>query len=139
MFSQATITEIFPPLVRSGQVYLSWSSSSAAGTPFQVYLNAELAWHGTALSTWVAVPSGPVHIDIGAVTVGEAETDFSGSLPSAPHRRAELTWLGGTFEAADIAGFRIYGEATPGGGISYVTALADITAYPQGLPMDGWG
>jgi hypothetical protein len=138
-FSQATISEVFPPLIRQGQAFLSWSSSSPAGTFFQVYLNAVLAWSGQARSAWVSIPSGPVHIDIGTVAAGEENTDFSGSLASAPARRAELSWLGGTFEAPDIAGFKVYGESTPGGGINYGTVLADITAYPAGILTDGFG
>ena len=38
------------------------------------------------------------------------------SRPSCPcpARQATLSWLGGTYQGADIAGFHIYGEHTPG-------------------------
>ena len=41
---------------------------------------------------------GPVRVDIGTVLPGEEQTDFSADLPAASARRAELSWLGGTFE-----------------------------------------
>ena len=94
---------------------------------------------------------GPVRIDIGTVLPGEEQTDFSADLPAAPARRAELSWLGGTFEGPDIAGFRVFGSdldtgyggggygAGPYGGIDFSTVLADITAYPSGITMDGFG
>jgi hypothetical protein len=138
-FVQSTITQVFPPVVRGGQVFLSWSSSAPGGTWYQVYVNHALAWHGQASSCWIPIPAGPVHIDIGTVGPGEEPGDFSSSLASAPLRRAELSWLGGTFEGTGIAGFRVYGEISPGGGINYVTALADITAYPAGILTDGFG
>ncbi len=138
-FSQSSITEVFPAIVRGGQAFLSWTDAASAGTWFQVYINDTLAWHGRSTSCWVPIPSGPVHIDIGTVGPGEEQTDFSEALPPAPSRRARLSWLGGTFEGADIAGFRVYGESSPGGGIDYAIALADITAYPGGITTDGFG
>ena len=95
--------------------------------------------------------AGPVRVDIGTVLPGEEQTDFSGSLPSAPARRAELSWLGGTFEGADIAGFRVFGsDAARGygvggfgtgffGDVDLGVVLADITAYPSGIYTDGFG
>ena len=50
-----------------------------------------------------------------------------------------LSWLGGTFEAPDIAGFQVYGSDTAGGSIDYTAVLADITAYPSGIYTDGFG
>jgi hypothetical protein len=85
------------------------------------------------------------------VLPGEEQTDFSSSLPSAPHRRAKLSWLGGTFEGADIAGFRVYDSAAatgygdggfgfgPYGGITLGALETDITAYPSGIYTDGFG
>jgi hypothetical protein len=154
MFTQSPITEVFPPRIERGQAFLSWSSSAPAGTWFQVYVNGALSWYGQRLWTWVPIPAGPVRIDIGAVLTGWGEdpwgfdgwgvgstelTDWSSALPAAPSRRAELAWQGGTFEGADLAGFHVYGEAAPGGGIDYTHALATITAYPAGITTDGWG
>jgi len=151
-FSQATILSVNPPVYSGFQVYLSWTSSSPAGTWFQVYTQEQLSWWGQTTSARIAMPSaGPVRVDIGTILPGEEQTDFSGSLPSAPARRAELSWLGGTFEGPDIAGFRVFGSddgtgyggggygGGPYGGIDFSVVLADITAYPSGISMDGFG
>ena len=82
-FSQATITQVYPPQIRGGQVYLSWETSSAAGNWWQVYVNQQLAWTGLRRWTWVPIPSGPVRIDIGTVNSGEEYVSFAESLPGA--------------------------------------------------------
>jgi hypothetical protein len=138
-FSQSTITQVFPPQRRGGQVYLCWSASSPTGTWFQVYLNQQLAWSGQRLWAWVPVPSGPVRIDVGTVDSGEEQTSFVGSLPSAPTRRVRLTWQSGTYKGIDLAGYRVYGEPTPSAGIDYTSPLSDLTAYPAGILTDGFG
>jgi hypothetical protein len=138
-FSQSTITQVFPPQLQGGQVYLSWSAPSPTGTWFQVYLNQELAWSGKRLWAWVPIPSGPVRIDIGTVDSGEEQTSFVGSLPSAPTRRAQLTWQSGTYKGIDLAGYRVYGEPTPCSGIDFTSPLSDLTAYPAGILTDGFG
>lgn len=138
-FSQSTITEVFPPEIRWGQVYVSWSASGPAETWFQIYINQQLAWYGQHLWSWVPIPSGPVRIDIGTVDSGEQQTSWTLSLPAAPSRRAMLTWQSGTYRGVDLVGFRIYGEPVPGGGIDFTTPLSDITAYPAGILTDGLG
>ena len=138
-FSQSTITQVYPPQVRGGQVYLSWATSSAADNWWQVYVNQQLAWSGLRLWTWVPIPSGPVRIDIGTVDAGEEYVSFASALPSAPTRRARLTWQSGTYKGTDLAGFHIYGADKPGGAIDYTTILADIAAYPAGIVTDGYG
>ena len=60
-------------------------------------------------------------------------------LPAAPKRRAQVRWLGGTFEASDLAGFHVYGSDQPNGPIDFTTPLETITAYPGGIPTDGAG
>jgi hypothetical protein len=138
-FSQATIVEVFPPRIKLGQAFLSWSSTSPPGTHFQVYANQVLSWFGRATSAWVPIPSGPVRIDIGTVLPGEEQTSFAGSLTASPSRRAKLQWKGGSYLGSDIAGFHVYGEATPGGGVNYAKILGTITAYPAGILTDGYG
>ncbi len=151
-FSQSTITSVNPPVYNGFQVYLSWKSTSPAGTWFQIYLNEQLAWWGqTTQATLILGTTGPVHVDIGTVAAGEEQTEFSADLATAPARRAELSWLGGTFEAADIAGFRVYGSDTAGGygvngfgdgpfgEVDISTPLAAITAYPSAIQTDGFG
>jgi hypothetical protein len=138
-FSQATIQGVSPPQLRGSQVYVSWSSSSPAGTWFQVYVNRRLAWSGQRRWTWIPVPAGPVRIDIGSVGAGEQDADFAASLPPAPSRRVQITWQSGTYKGRDLAGFRVYGSDAPGGAVDYSAALADITAYPAGIATDGFG
>lgn len=138
-FSQATIEQVFPPRIWWGQVYLSWSASRPAGTWFQIYINQQLAWSGQRCWAWVPLPSGPVRIDIGSVDTGEEQTSFTQSLPSAPSRRAKLSWQSGTYKAIDLAGFRVYGEPSPSAGVDFTTPLSDITAYPAGILTDGFG
>ncbi len=139
-FSQTTITAVSAPAYSFGQVYLTWTSSSPAGTWFQIYLDRALSWFGQGTAARLALPVSSVQrIDLGTVAAGEEQTDFSGSLPAAPLRRAELSWSGGTFLGSDIAGFRVYGSAAAGGAIDYAIVLADITAYPSGIYTDGWG
>lgn len=138
-FSQATITEVMPPKVSGRQVYLSWSSSSPAGTIFQVYINQQLTWSGQRRWTWVPIPAGPQRIDIGTVDADEGLVDFSAFLPAAPIRRVTLSWQSGPDAAGTLAGFKVYGSSTPGGPISYTTPLATITAYPADIRTDGFG
>jgi hypothetical protein len=138
-FSQATILSVSPPQLRGSQVFISWSSSSPAGTWFQVYANQRLAWSGQRCRTWVPVPAGPVRIDIGAVGPGEQDVDFAGSLPAGPARRVQITWQSGTYKGVDLAGFRVYGPDAPGGAVDDSIVLADITAYPLGIDTDGFG
>ena len=141
------------PVYSGFQVYISWTSTSPAGTWFQVYLNDALAWWGqTTTATLILGSAGPIRVDIGTVLPGEEQTDFSSSLSAAPARRAELSWLGGTFEGADIAGFQVWSSASapvgygsggfgsgPFGGITLTTLETDITAYPSGIVTDGFG
>ena len=69
----------------------------------------------------------------------DSQTNFQAELAPAPARQATLSWLGGTFQDADIAGFHIYGEHTPGAGIDYTTILATVPAYVAGIITDGFG
>lgn len=161
-FDQTTITSIGQPTYSGGLMFVSWTTTSPSGTWFQVYLDQELSWFGQTTSTRLPVPTAsPVRIDVGAVLPGEEQTDFSSSLPAAALKFAELTWIGGLWEAMDLAGFKVYGSDGPttfsaggfgddgfgdggfgvGGAaeIDFTNELADITAYPGGLTMDGFG
>ncbi len=139
-FSQSTITEVNPPLTWGSQISLSWASNSPVDTWYQVYLDRNLAWFGKRTSVRLPVPtSGPTRVDIGTVAAGEEQISFAPSLPSAPARRVQLTWLGGTFLGTDVAGFRVYGSDSRSGTVNYSVALADIVAYPAGILTDGYG
>jgi hypothetical protein len=138
-FSQADITGVDPPVQHGTELLLSWTSTAAAGTRFQVYLNQQLAWSGFGLNCSIPLPDAISRIDIGTVGPGEAQVKFGSSLPPAPARQVTLQWLGGTYEAADLAGFHVYGELTPGGGIDWTTILSTIPAYTAGIITDGFG
>jgi len=143
MFDQSTITEVKPPAWDGSAVQLEWTSTAPLGTVFQVYVARALVWHGTARWVSIPMPSSQVRIDIGVVRAGAESTDFSAQLPAAPGDRARLSWLGGSYldptGKDDVAGFRVYGETAPGGGIDYSRTLAEIRAYPGGILTDGYG
>jgi hypothetical protein len=138
-FSQALITEVFPPKIRASQVYIKWTSSAQPGSWFQIYIDQQLAWWGQRLSVRLPIPSGVRRIDIGTVGTGGEQTDFSAYLPPAPARRASLSWTGGTYLEVNLAGFKVFGAEVPNGSIDYSKPMATITAYPAGIYTDGYG
>ena len=85
------------------------------------------------------MPTSISRIDIGTVSSSDSQTNFQAELSPAPVRRATLSWLGGTFQSSDIAGFHVYGEPTPGAGIDYTTVLDVVPAYVAGIITDGFG
>lgn len=154
MFDASVISNVRTS--RSGaSLILSWSST-IVGVPFQVYVGSRRAWSNYGQSATIQAPPAGTRITIGAVDPSEIGDDFSAYLPPYPRSRASLAWSGGTFEAPDIQGFRIYGERTAGEGINpsgtygdgtygdggYGIAspvLADLEAYADGLVTDGYG
>jgi hypothetical protein len=138
-FSQVAITAVSPPQYRRGQAYLSWTSTSPAGTWWQVYVNGQLAWFKQQTWAWVPIPGGPVRIDVGAVAPGEEQLAWPTYLPAAPERRVTLSWQSGYYQAADLAGFRVYSSLAPGGSVSYAAPVATLAAYPGGIDTSGFG
>src|ERR1035438_3049458 len=139
-FSQSTMTSIAPPKYSGGTLYLSWTSTSPSGTWYQVYIDQVLSWWGQGISARLPIPGvSPVRLDIGTVLAGDEQTNYASSLPGAPSRFAELSWIGGSFESPNIAGFYVYGSDLPNGPIDYGSPVATITAYPGGISMDGFG
>jgi hypothetical protein len=138
-FSQADILSVNAPVQHGTELLLSWTSTASAGTIFQVYLNRRLVWSGVGRKCSIPLPGTVSRIDIGTAGPGESQVNFGSSLPAAPAREVTLQWLGGTYEADDLAGFHIYGEPTPGGGIDFTTILATIPAYTAGIITDGFG
>jgi hypothetical protein len=138
-FSQSSITSVNPPVQYGTQLLLSWTSSAPAGTTYQVYLNQQLVWSGVGLSCSIPLPTAIARIDIGSVGVAESQVHFLAELPPGQARQVTLSWLGGTFLGADIAGFHIYGELSPGAGIDYTTVLATVPAYVAGIITEGFG
>jgi len=139
MFSQTNILEVYPPIYSFGSLFLSWRSNAVPGTMYQIYLDDNLAWSGTSTQAAVPWPSGEVSISIGTVGAGEQFTNFSSSLYSIPDNIVELSWVGGTFLDAEIAGFYVYGPDTANGPVDYSAPLANIPAYPGNIILDGYG
>jgi hypothetical protein len=138
-FSQTSILSVNPPVQNGTQLLLSWTSTAPEGTLYQVYLNQQLAWCGLGLACSISMPTALSRIDIGTVASADVQANLVSELPATPSRQATLSWLGGTFQGADIGGFHIYGELTPGSGIDYTTIVATIPAYIAGIITDGFG
>ncbi len=138
-FSQATITEVFPPTLSGTALRIAWTSSSPDGTWFQVYLDNHLQWFGAATQAEIPYPTEFVHITVGSVGPGQEAVDFSSAMQTILGDRVHLEWEGGTFEAIDIAGFHVYGSPAAGDDVNYTNILATIPAYPAGIILDGYG
>jgi hypothetical protein len=138
-FSQSGITYVNPPELIGSQYYFSWETTNPAGTWWQIYLNQQLSWAGQVTSTLLPAPPILTRIDIGWVLPGEEWTSYASSLPTAPESQALVSWVGGSFESANIAGFWVYAAKAPGGAIDYAAPVATITAYPAGMITDGYG
>lgn len=118
-----------------------WGSTAPVGTVFQVYLDRRLAWWGTERQVVLPLTPGRPYLDVGAVGADEGPTDFGATLPAVPGGGSgvALSWQGGTYLAEDIAGFRVYGEPSPGAGVDPARPLATIPAYADGVITDGAG
>jgi hypothetical protein len=139
-FSEVAITRVWPPEQYGTQLHLSWQSVAPAGTTYQIYIDRHLIWHGTSLDAYVPTPTTLVsRIDIGTVGAGQGQIDFSGSLPGAPNRLVQLSWLGGSYEDPDIAGFHVYQSPAAGFPIDYTKIVGTVTAYTAGVITDGYG
>jgi hypothetical protein len=138
-FDQSTITHVNPPVRQGAEWKISWVSTSAPGTWWQIYINRVLAWSGqtTRVTLPVAVNA---HVDIGAVANGEEYTDLSGELPAAPAgRRAQLTWTGSDYQSGTLAGFYVYSGDSPGAAADTSKPVGDITAHPGNINVSGYG
>ena len=138
-FTQQYITSVNPPVQYGTEIFLSWVSNAPPGLIFQVYENDVLVWHGSSPYCTLPLPTYTVRFDIGTVGFTQQTVDFSALLPPAPQIQAYLTWNGGTFEGSDIAGFRVYGENSPGAGIDFTSIAAIVPAYTAGVITDGFG
>jgi hypothetical protein len=138
-FSQAFIQSVNPPYQYGTELLLSWTSNAPAGLVFQVYLDGALIWSGSSNRVSIPLPTTVGRIDIGTVSTANKMVSFGSSLPAAPLREAELTWLGGTYEAADIGGFHVYGADAAGSPVDYGAVLATVPAYTAGIITDGFG
>ena len=135
-WSQSTMTSL--NVARSGRdLIVSWTSSSAAGTTFQVYFDKSLMWYGTKRSVRFPWPGKAITIDVGTVSSTDTYTSFVSSLPTSPTNRVNLSWLGGTY-LGNIKEYHVFQGTTPGGSVNYSTPVAVIPAS-YGSAEDGWG
>lgn len=159
MAFDTTLVTPNPNVQYRNQVFLSWTPAATVPPKsfYQVYIDRVLAVTTQDLSCYIQAPApgetqsiaiGAVVNEWGTDTWGEwpwgsargmESVDWSSTIPVEPKRRVELEWYGGTFESPNIAGFYVYGSDVAGGAIDYTTALATITAYPAGIPTNGWG
>lgn len=141
-FTQTAIVSVNPPVVTQGSLRISWVGTLPSGSAWQIYVGGVLAWHGLSNSAHIPIPTDTVQISIGAVDLADAGTSFSSSLPPQPKLRVELSWEGGRFQDpvdADVQGFHVYGQDSPGGPIDYTVLLADIPVSIGGVLTDGFG
>jgi hypothetical protein len=117
-----------------------WTSSAPAGSRYQVYLNRRLAWWGMETRCELPLPPTRSEVAICAVPVGEERINYAASIPAGSGlcKRPRLTWKGGSY-LGDVDAYRVYGEATPGGGLDYAVPLGEVPASPSGHDADGWG
>jgi hypothetical protein len=161
-FSQATIQDVVP--TRQGRgLKITWTSSSPAGTWFQVYLDRQLTWFGQSLFCVIPMPTPTdlATIDVGTVLESEAPQNLAlipssngfgkgqfgaygfGGVVSNPlptpawtGQRVTLSWTGGS---PGIVNYAIYSGLTPGGAVSYVSPIGIVAAAPQGQYPTGFG
>jgi hypothetical protein len=141
-FDTTTITSVDFEIHSTGLI-VSWASTAELGTTYQVYVNAKLAWHGLTKTVTLPYPTDRIKVDVGTVGPGEGSTDFSADLPVRPADKAELAWLGGTYQDAtgsdDIQGFKVYSSGAVNDYIDYDYELGSVEAYPGGIITDGFG
>lgn len=139
-FDPSAVTGIYPPVYGLGFVALEWTTDRPAGTWFQVYVGRRLLWSRPGTSARIPTPANKGRVDIGAIDgPDDSQVDYSASLPLAPRDRVTLSWQGGSHLGADLAGYRIYASPSPGAAVDYDAPIADVPAYPDGRPDDGFG
>jgi hypothetical protein len=135
MFDESTVVSINPAKYQGNQAWVSWVASMS-GLLWQAYADGSKVYEGHAQGFWIAAPTDTVsRVQIGSILESEAGQDFSASLPSAPKRRATITWTGGTALASDIQGFHVYMSPTAGAAVDYSRAISTIAAFPGGSPV----
>lgn len=138
-FTQQYIESVNPPLWTGADLRVSWTADPPAGAIYQVYVDGSLQYHGTSPWCSIPMPTSLASIAIGTVGPQDGTTDFSATIPAAPSTQALLTWTGGTYEAADISGFYVFGGGGPGLPVDFTNAIATIPAYTAGMISDGFG
>ncbi len=147
-FSQTSISDV-RVMANGPDLFVAWSASAPAGTTFQVYLDRQLVWSGTAQRCHVPTPAHAagrnVWVEVGTVDAGEPTRDYSASLIAPANRteRATLGWSGGTYLDTsgqdDIGAFQIYQSRAAGAPVNDAVAVDTVVAYPGGWINDGFG
>jgi hypothetical protein len=132
-----------------GQVYVSWTDARPPGQIYHVYAYGQLQDVTVARATTLPWPAdGRMVVEVVAVDPGEAGQDFSGSLPAVPGvaDRVRLDWLGGRYLDPgtdglydDVAEFRVFRSAAPGGSVDLSAPVATLPVFAGGIPADGFG
>jgi len=122
-----------------GELLVSWSTDPLVDQAYQLYCDGKLVWHGLASSARLPWPSKRCRIELAIVDIDERHVDHSSSLPAAPMGRARLAWRAGAYQAADLAGFAVYGGTTPGGAVSYAARLGYVPLSDGAGDPGGWG
>ena len=121
------IPEADVALRRDGpDLLVSWPASFTG--PIQVYLNGTRAATVTTPFVRLPAPTTEADVEVGTVAVGDELTDYSASLPTIPADRVLLTWAGGSSVAANVALFKVYSSAAPGGAVSMTAPVATVKA-----------
>ena len=147
-FSQSGVSDV--RVAADGpDLFITWASSMAAGTTFQVYVDRRLAWSGTARRCHVPAPAGSVGrvawVEVGTVDTDEPTRNYSSQLSASGGRagRATLSWSGGTYLDAsggdNLGGFLIYQGLAPGETVDLSRPVDTVPAYPGGWVNDGFG
>ncbi len=147
-FSQSGIADV-RVLANGPDLFITWSGPAPTGTMFQVYVDRQLVWSGTARRCHVPTPvqavGRNVWVEVGTVDAGEPTRDYSTSLVAPGNRtdRASLNWSGGTYldptGRDDIGAFQIYQSPAAGAPVDDTMAVATVVAYPGGWINDGFG
>lgn len=147
-FSQSKIADV-RVLANGPDLFVAWSAPGAPGATFQVYIDRQLVWSGTARRCHVPTPAGAagrnVWVEVGTVDAAEPTQDYSASLMAPANRteRALLSWSGGTYLDStgrdDIGAFLVYQSPAAGMPVNAAAAVATVVAYPGGWINDGFG
>jgi len=128
-----------------GDLLVEWTADAGAGNAFQLYCDGRLVWHGTGKSARVPYPDKRCRIELVTCPADQRHFATPGVLPASPMPRARLNWRAGVYQAADLAGFKVYSGTTPGGAVSYASPVGDVplvagdgSAAPGGFGSGGW-
>jgi hypothetical protein len=115
-FSQATITSVnYHEDI--GALNIDWTTTSPAGTWFQVYVNGAMVARTRSTGVSIPKPAVSARITVGSVDSSDSQTRFTATLPAKLVNQAKLAWTGGLFlgGVGKVGGFRVY-SAIPAAG-----------------------